>query len=83
MGSKSIGLNEMPAGLFSTIVFLQPVLVGIFSWLWLGESMNGLKITGLIVGFLGVGIISSGGYVRAYLNCGNFTCFRLRVKLGR
>jgi drug/metabolite transporter (DMT)-like permease len=60
-GLQTIGLNEMPAGLFSTIVFLQPVLVGIFSWLWLGEPMNGLKITGLIVGFLGVGIISSGG----------------------
>ena len=60
-GLQTIGLNEMPAGLFSTIVFLQPVLVGIFSWLWLGEPMNGLKITGLIIGFLGVGIISSGG----------------------
>ncbi|BBH20663.1 putative transporter YvbV [Paenibacillus baekrokdamisoli] len=60
-GLQTIGLNYMPAGLFAAIVFLQPVLVGIFSWLWLGESMYGLKIIGLILGFLGVGVISSGG----------------------
>jgi drug/metabolite transporter (DMT)-like permease len=60
-GLQTIGLHYMPAGLFSTIVFLQPVLVGIFSWLWLGEAMYGLKVLGLILGFTGVGIISSGG----------------------
>ncbi|NOU94363.1 EamA family transporter [Paenibacillus sp. LMG 31456] len=60
-GLQTIGLNYLPAGLFSAIVFLQPVLVGIFSWIWLGESMYGLKIVGLILGFSGVGIISSGG----------------------
>ncbi|WP_424766893.1 DMT family transporter [Paenibacillus sp. sgz302251] len=59
-GLQTIGLHHLPAGLFSAIVFLQPVLVGIFSWMWLGESMNGLKITGLFLGFSGVGIISSG-----------------------
>lgn len=59
-GLQTIGLNYLPAGLFSAIVFLQPVLVGIFSWLWLGESMNGLKITGLVLGFAGVGVICSG-----------------------
>jgi drug/metabolite transporter (DMT)-like permease len=60
-GLQTIGLNYMPAGLFSAIVFLQPVLVGLFAWMWLGESMNGQKVTGLILGFLGVGIISIGG----------------------
>ncbi|MBD2870525.1 DMT family transporter [Paenibacillus arenilitoris] len=59
-GLQTIGLNFLPSGLFSAIVFLQPVLVGIFSWLWLGESMNGLKIAGLLLGFAGVGVISSG-----------------------
>ncbi|MCZ8517170.1 DMT family transporter [Paenibacillus filicis] len=60
-GLQTIGLNYLPSGLFSAIVFLQPVLVGIFSWMWLGESMYGLKIAGLILGFSGVGMISSGG----------------------
>jgi drug/metabolite transporter (DMT)-like permease len=60
-GLQTIGLKYLPSGLFSAIVFLQPVLVGIFSWLWLGESMHGLKILGLILGFSGVAIISLGG----------------------
>ncbi|SFE62824.1 Uncharacterized membrane protein [Paenibacillus catalpae] len=57
-GFQTFGLNMMPAGLFSTIVFMQPVLLGIGAWLWLGESMNGFKIVGLILGFIGVAVIS-------------------------
>ncbi|CAG7645364.1 DMT family transporter [Paenibacillus allorhizosphaerae] len=60
-GLQTIGLNYLPAGLFATIVFLQPVLLGVFSWLWLGEAMYGLKIVGLILGFSGVAVISAGG----------------------
>lgn len=59
-GLQTIGLGYLPSGLFSAIVFLQPVLVGFFSWLWLGESMNGLKIIGLVLGFAGVAVICSG-----------------------
>lgn len=51
----------MPAGLFSTIVFLQPVLLGVGAWLWLGESMTSLKMVGLILGFLGVAVVSVSG----------------------
>ncbi|GLX66438.1 DMT family transporter [Paenibacillus glycanilyticus] len=59
-GLQTIGIQYLPAGLFSAIVFLQPVLVGIFSWAWLGERMYGLKVIGLVLGFAGVGVISSG-----------------------
>ncbi|PUA37032.1 EamA/RhaT family transporter [Paenibacillus elgii] len=58
-GLQTIGLNYLPAGLFSAIVFLQPVLLGILSWLWLGEEMFGLKWIGLVLGFLGVFEISA------------------------
>ncbi|WP_342043890.1 DMT family transporter [Bacillus sp. OTU2372] len=61
-GLQTVGLGFMPAGLFSAIVFIEPVLLGIFCWIWLGESMNGLKIIGLILGFAGVAVISSGGF---------------------
>jgi drug/metabolite transporter (DMT)-like permease len=61
-GLQTVGLGYMPAGLFSAIVFIEPVLLGIFSWIWLGESMYGLKIAGLILGFAGVAVISSGGF---------------------
>lgn len=58
-GLMTLGLLYIPAGIFSAIVFLQPVLLGICSWLWLGESMFKLKIIGLILGFSGIAIISS------------------------
>ncbi|BCG61522.1 DMT family transporter [Paenibacillus sp. URB8-2] len=60
-GTQTIGLQYVPAGLFSAIVFLQPVLLGVFSWMWLGEEMYGQKIVGLALGFLGVACLSAGG----------------------
>lgn len=60
-GFQTIGLQYVPSGLFSAIVFLQPVLLGIFAWIWLGESMYGLKLVGLLLGFLGVASLSIGG----------------------
>ncbi|MBY9077836.1 DMT family transporter [Paenibacillus sp. HN-1] len=61
-GFQTIGLQYVAPGLFSAIVFLQPVLLGVFSWLWLGESMYGRKIAGLVIGFLGVATLSAGGF---------------------
>lgn len=58
-GLQTVGLNYMPAGLFSAVVFLQPVLLGLFSWIWLGETMYGLKIIGLILGSIGVFTLSA------------------------
>ena len=60
-GLQTIGLGYLPAGLFSALVFLQPVLLGVFSWLWLGEKMFALKWIGLILGFMGVFEISASG----------------------
>jgi drug/metabolite transporter (DMT)-like permease len=60
-GFQTIGLGYVPAGLFSAIVFLQPVLLGIAAWLWLCEGMSGKKLIGLLLGFLGVAAISIGG----------------------
>ncbi|MGE8203219.1 DMT family transporter [Heyndrickxia sp. NPDC080065] len=57
-GLQTVGLQYLPSGLFSVIVYFQPVLVGVLAWLWLGEKMSGLKILGLILGFLGVMVIS-------------------------
>jgi drug/metabolite transporter (DMT)-like permease len=61
-GFQTIGLQYLPSGLFSAIVFLQPVLLGIFAWIWLGESMYGFKLFGLLLGFLGVAALSVGGF---------------------
>ncbi|MDB4866435.1 MAG: yvbV [Cohnella sp.] len=60
-GLQTVGLMYVPSGLFSVIVYLQPVLVGIMAWIWLGESMTAAKIVGLIIGVLGVAAVSAGG----------------------
>ncbi len=61
-GLQTVGLMYVPSGLFSVLVYLQPVLVGIFAWMWLGEAMSKLKVIGLIIGFLGVAAVSVGGF---------------------
>jgi drug/metabolite transporter (DMT)-like permease len=61
-GLQTVGLGYTPAGLFSAIVFIEPVLLGIFAWMWLGESMYKLKMIGLVLGFAGVFIISASGF---------------------
>lgn len=61
-GLQTVGLMYVPSGLFSVLVYLQPVLVGIFAWMWLGEAMSGLKVTGFTIGFLGVAAVSVGGF---------------------
>ncbi|WP_311079125.1 DMT family transporter [Paenibacillus polymyxa] len=61
-GLQTVGLMYVPSGLFSVLVYLQPVLVGIFAWMWLGEAMSRLKVLGLVIGFLGVAAVSVGGF---------------------
>jgi drug/metabolite transporter (DMT)-like permease len=60
-GIQTVGLEYLPSGLFSVIVYLQPVLVTIFSWMWLKESLTVMKSVGLIIGFLGVTAVSLDG----------------------
>ncbi|MDY8021925.1 DMT family transporter [Paenibacillus polymyxa] len=61
-GLQTVGLMYVPSGLFSVLVYLQPVLVGIFAWMWLGEAMSRIKVIGLVIGFLGVAAVSVGGF---------------------
>ncbi|MGM1049205.1 MAG: DMT family transporter [Bacillota bacterium] len=60
-GLQTIGLMYLPGGLFSVLVYFQPVLLGLFAWIWLGEHMSPLKIMGLIIGFFGIVIVSVDG----------------------
>ena len=57
-GLHTIGLHYLPGGLFSVLVYFQPVLLGLFAWIWLGESMTSIKITGLLIGFIGIMVVS-------------------------
>ncbi|GEC90651.1 MULTISPECIES: DMT family transporter [Brevibacillus] len=60
-GIQTVGLVYLPGGLFSVLVYFQPILIGLFAWLWLGESMTVLKIIGLVMGFLGILAVSADG----------------------
>lgn len=60
-GIQTVGLNYLPGGLFSILVYFQPVLLGLFAWIWLGEQMTAVKIIGLFIGFLGIVVVSLDG----------------------
>ncbi|WP_426982448.1 DMT family transporter [Bacillus cabrialesii] len=61
-GLQTIGLHYLPSGLFSVIVFLQPILVGMMAWIWLQEKMTKFKLIGLILGIIGELVISEGSF---------------------
>jgi len=60
-GVQTYGLQYLPSGLFSVIVYLQPVLVVLLAWVWLKESLSLIKIVGMIIGFFGVVVVSLDG----------------------
>lgn len=60
-GVQTIGLQYLPAGLFSVIVYLQPVLVVLLATIIFKESLGMNKILGIILGFIGVVCVSYQG----------------------
>lgn len=60
-GLQTIGLNYLPGGLFSVLVYVQPILLGVFAWAMLGEHLSSIRIVGLIIGFIGILIASWDG----------------------
>lgn len=58
LGFQTTGLNYLPGGMFSVLVYLQPVLVGILSWIILKEKMTPIKFLSLFIGFGGVALVS-------------------------
>lgn len=61
LGIQTVGLIYLPGGLFSVLVYFQPVLLGILAWWFLGEEMTLAKIAGLILGFIGIFLVSIDG----------------------
>lgn len=61
LGIQTVGLIYLPGGLFSVLVYFQPVLLGILAWWFLGEGMTITKIIGLVLGFIGIFLVSMDG----------------------
>lgn len=65
VGFQTFGLLYLPSGTAAVLVYLQPILVGVFAWAVLGEPLNASKVIGLLFGFAGIGVVSSAGLAGA------------------
>ncbi len=57
-GLMTFSIDYLPSGLAAVLIYMQPILVGIIARIWLGEALSPKKITGLLLGFIGVVMIS-------------------------
>ncbi|WP_119068709.1 DMT family transporter [Rubrobacter indicoceani] len=61
IGFQTFAIMSLPSGLAAVLVYLQPVLVGLLAWRFLGEGLSGVKVSGLLLGFFGIAVVSLGG----------------------
>src|SRR5690625_4453972 len=71
-GIQTVGLLYLPGGLFSVLVYFQPVLLSLFAWIWFGEHMSPIKIMGLLIGFFGIAVVSVDGLTHHLSGIGVF-----------
>lgn len=62
-GSSAIAIQLLPSGIASILLYAQPVMVGMLAHFLLNEVLTQRKFIGLLVGFLGVAIISYKGVI--------------------
>jgi drug/metabolite transporter (DMT)-like permease len=60
MGLQTLTILYMPSGSAAVVIYLQPILVGLASYLVLGEQLSVAKVVGLVLGFSGVVVVSAG-----------------------
>jgi len=60
MGLQTFTILYMPSGSAAIVIYLQPILVGLASYLVLGEQLSVAKVVGLVLGFSGVVAVSAG-----------------------
>jgi len=59
---QTLAILELPSGLASVLIYLQPVLVGVLAAPLLGESLSRFKVAGLLLGFAGIAVVSAGAF---------------------
>lgn len=60
-GLQTYAVLLLPSGSVALLVYLQPLLVGLLAWLFLGERLTGGGVAGLLLGFAGIAVVSAGG----------------------
>lgn len=58
MGMVAYGEQTVPSGITALLIALMPVWVAVFGRLFLGERLPGIALVGIVVGFIGVGILA-------------------------
>lgn len=61
VGFQTFAVLYLPSGTAAVLIYLQPILVGVFAWAALGEPLTPTKVLGLLLGFAGIVAVSSGG----------------------
>jgi drug/metabolite transporter (DMT)-like permease len=59
---QTLAIQELPSGLAAVLIYLQPVLVGVLAAPLLGEPLTTSKISGLLLGFAGIVVVSAGAF---------------------
>lgn len=59
---QTLAIQALPSGLAAVLIYLQPLLLAVLAWRFLGESMNAAKVVGLLVGFAGIVLVSAGAF---------------------
>ena len=59
---QTLAILQLPSGLASVLIYLQPVLVGVLAAPLLGESLSRFKVVGLLLGFAGIAVVSAGAF---------------------
>lgn len=59
---QTLAIEELPSGLAAVLIYLQPLLVAVVAWRFLGESMGLVKVAGLLLGFAGIVLVSGGAF---------------------
>ena len=57
MGMVAFGEQTVPSGITALLIGLMPVWVAVFGRIFLGERLPGIALVGIVVGFIGVGIL--------------------------
>ena len=67
-GLQTLAILELPSGLAAVLIYLQPIITGVLAAVLLGETLTRTKLSGLLLGFAGIVVVSWGavqGHVSA------------------
>ena len=70
IGFQTFAVLYMPSGSAAVVIYLQPILVGLLSFLILDEPLSVAKGVGLLLGFSGVVMVSAASFFGATATLG-------------